>query len=121
MSDHFQGSGHVELQPGDINYPIRFKFVAASASTNNDGSMPFGSTVSSVVSTMKDSKGVDATTSLISSSALSGNDVIVYVSHSTMVSDGRYTLTAKVNFSLAGSTRIFIKEFDFRRVFLRDE
>lgn len=122
MTDHFKGTGHIELQPGDVNYPVSFRFVAASASTANDGSMPYGSTVQSVVSSIKDDgKGIDATTSLIASSALSGNTVTVYLNHSSDVADGDYTLTAKMTFALSGSTRLFTREFDFRRIKLRNE
>ena len=121
MTDHFQGTNHIELQPQDNNVPLKFKFNAASASTANDGSMPYGSTVKSVVSTIKDSYGIDATTSLILSSALNGNSVIVYLKHSTAVQDGLYTLTLKMGFALQGTTSIFTREFDFRRVILRNE
>lgn len=121
MPDHFQGTHHVELQPGDVNLPIRFRFTVASASTANDGSAPFGSTLHSVISTIKDDKGIDATTSILSSSQVTQNVVTVYLNHSSDVSDGRYTLTSKVSFALAGSTRIFTREFDFRRIFLRNE
>ena len=121
MPDHFQGNAHVELQPGDANLPIRFRFNAASASTSNDGAMPFGSTISSVVSTVKDCRGIDATTSLISSSQITQNVVTIYLNHSSDVADGKYTLTSKVNFALAGTTIVFTREFDFRRVYLRNE
>lgn len=123
MGDHFQGSDHVELQPGDRNFPIKMKFNAASASTSNDGSMPYGSTVSSAILTVKSRKGIDATTSILSSSIglISNNSVIAYVNHSSDVSDGAYTLTSKVSFSLLGSTCVFTKEFDLRRIILRDE
>lgn len=121
MRDHFQGSNHVELQPGDRNYPVKFNFNPASASTANDGSIPYGSTIMTVETTVKDQKGIDATTSVLSSSVLSGNSVIVYISHSSDVRDGHYTLTTKIGISLSGSTLIFNREFDFRRLYLRDE
>ena len=121
MGDHFQGNNYVELQPGDRNYPIKFRFVAATASTLNDGSMPYGSTVTSVITTVKDIKGVDATTSIIASSQINANVVTVYVNHSSDVADGLYTITSKVGFALSGSTRILMKEFDFRRLYLRNE
>ena len=121
MPDHFQGTDSVELQPGDVNIPVRMKFNAASATTANDGSMPYGSTVKSVIFSVKDEKGVNATSHIRSSSALSGNSVIAYLKHSTGVADGRYFLTGKVLFGLAGSTLILTKEFDLRRIFLRNE
>jgi hypothetical protein len=121
MADHFKGYNFVELQPNDRNYPVSFKFVAASASTANDGSMPYGSTVVSVVSSVKDERGVNASSSIISSSKISGNTVTVYLNHSSNVADGRYILTSKVTFALSGSTLTFTKEFDFRRLYLRNE
>lgn len=121
MADHFQGNDYVELQPGDINYPVKFRFNPASASTKNDGAMPYGSTVKTVVTTIKDDKGISATSVLLSSSSISANTVILYLKYSTGVANGRYTITSKVNFSLSGSTRILTKEFDFRRLYLRNE
>jgi hypothetical protein len=121
MPDHFQGSAHVELQPGDENLPVRFRFNAATASTSNDGAMPFGSTVNSVISSVKDERGIDATTSIIATSQITQNVVTIYLNHSSDVADGKYTLTSKVTFSLAGTTILFTREFDFRRVYLRNE
>src|SRR3972149_6127580 len=112
MTGHFNGNVFIELQPGDINYPVRFRFNAASASTKNDGAMPYGSTVKTVVTTIKDDKGVNATSFLLSSSSISTNTVILYLKYSTSVVNGRYTITSKINFSLLGSTRIATKEFD---------
>ena len=122
MPDHFKGSDSVELQPNDRNVPVRLIFKAASASTLNDGSMPYGSTVKSVIFSVKDyEKGIDATSSIRSSSQLSGNTAIAYLNHSTNVANGQYTLTGKMSFSLAGSTLVMSKEFDFRRIYLRNE
>jgi hypothetical protein len=121
MADHFKGYKFVELQPNDRNFPISFKFVAASASTANDGSMPYGSTVVSVISSVKDERGIDASSSIISSSRINGNTVTVYLNHSSNVADGRYTLTSEITFALSGSTMVFTKEFDFRRIYLRNE
>ena len=121
MADHFQGSESIELQPGDVNVPVRMKFNAATASTANDGSMPYGSTVKTVVFSIKNERGINATSFLRASSALSGNTVIAYLKYSTGVADGRYFLTGKVSFSLAGSTLVLTKEFDLRRIFKRNE
>lgn len=120
MPDHFQGTNYVELQPGDINIPIKFIFTAASASTTNDGSMPYGSTVKSVVSSIKNDFGTDATTSLISSSAINENSIIVFLSYSSNIALGKYILTTTVKFALSGTTTIMTKEFDFSRVYLRN-
>lgn len=119
--DHFQGYGYIELQPGDRNFPAKFLFNPASASTKNDGSLPYGSTLVSVVSTVKNIRNADATTSIISSSFISGNNVVVFLNHSSSVRDGKYILTMKIDFSVSGSTLVSSKEFDFRRLILRNE
>lgn len=45
----------------------------------------------------------------------------VYHDHSSSVRDGKYILTMKIDFSVFGSTLVSSKEFDFRRLILRNE
>ena len=120
MADDFTGSGHVTLQPGDVNVPVAEKFNPASASTNNDGAIPYGSTLSSVTFTCFHEDGTSST-ALITSSRVSGNSAYAYLSYSTAVSDGVHHLTATAIFSLSGVASSMTREFDLNRIYVKDK
>jgi len=119
MADSYDGTRHVELQPGDVNIPVFLKLNACSASTANDGSIPYGSTVVSATVTCFHRNGTSST-ALISGSTESGNTVVVYLSYSTAVPTGRHDLTAKVTLSLSGWSANMVREFDLNRIFVKD-
>ena len=119
MTDSFKGSEYVNIQPGDANVPVSLRLVAATNSTSNDGSMPFGSTVVSAVVTAKTAAGI-ATTDLVSSSTESGNTIIAYLSYSTDLTKGLYNLTAKVTMSISGSILNMTREYDLNRIYVKD-
>ena len=114
---------YVDIQPGDANVPIKFKFNAASASTSNDGSIPYGSTLaaSTIHVHRHDDTGFNASTMLISSRTLSSNSVIAYLQHSTQMPDGLYDVTVKCNFNLSGSTFVMTRQRDFDRIYVRNK
>lgn len=118
--DSFKGSGQVDVQPGTLNKPLRLRLKACSASTKNDGSMPFGSTVISATISAHYAQTGAASTVLVTKSTESGNTVIAYLSYSTALTPGIYHLTARVTMSVSGSTRTYREDFDFNRVFVRD-
>jgi len=120
MADRFQGSDHVELRTGAESVPIWLKFNAATASTKNDGSIPYGSTVYSATVTMTNSETGAATTELHTAVSESSNRVIVYLQHSTAVSTGLYYLQAEVTFSLSGTTQRMTRPFDLDRILVTD-
>lgn len=121
--DAFQGSDHVDIQPGDVNVPINFKFNAASASTANDGSIPYGSTLvaSTIHAHRHDDTSFDASTMLVNSRALSSNNVIAYLQYSTKMPDGLYDVVAKCDFSLSGSTLVMTRQRDFDRIYVKNK
>ena len=119
MADDFQGDNYILLQPGDLNVPVKFRFVAATASTANDGSMPYGSTIVSSSMAAYRQDGTVITSKLIAETVISGNTVIAYLQYNSTLADGEYYLTVKPTFSLVGSTRNMTKEFDFARVHVR--
>ena len=47
----FKTTNKIHLQPNDTKYAATFKFPIASSATNNDGTIPFGTTISSVLVT----------------------------------------------------------------------
>jgi len=119
--DSFKGTGKVDVQPGTVNKPIFLRLKAASASTKNDGSMPYGSSVvSSTVSAHYAQTGADYSTTLITLSTESGNTIVAYLSYSSALPTGLYHVTASVTMALTGSTALFTDEYDFNRVWVRD-
>lgn len=122
MADDFKGSNHIDLEPGDANVPVKFKFKAASASTANDGAIPYGSTLASstVHAHLHSDTGIAVSTQLVTSRALSSNSVVAYLTHTTTIVDGLYDLTMVNTYSLSGSTLVMTRQHDFDRVFVRN-
>lgn len=120
-SDDFQGSDYICIQPGDSFVPIGLKLNAASASTANDGSIPYGSTVVSSSMSAHHENGTDATTTLIAVTTESGNTIYGYLSYSTALTAGWYHITAKVTLSVAGRSTDMTREFDLDRIRVKDK
>jgi len=118
--DDFKGTDQVTVRRGDVNVPVRLHLKACSASTKNDGSMPFGSSVlSSSVSAAYAQTGTDATTALIASTTNSGNTVIAYVTPSSTLPLGLYKLKAAVTMTLQGASTNSTRNYRFNRVKLK--
>ncbi len=118
MADDFRDGGYITLRPGSSNVPIRMKFNPASASTKNDGSIPFGSTLISATVTARNYETGVASSSMIDSVTTSSNIVIAYVDYSTGLLPGLYNLTATAIFSISGSALQLSKPFDLDRIYL---
>jgi hypothetical protein len=118
--DNFQGSGSVDVQPGTRSKPIYLRLKPCTASTKNDGSMPFGSTLHSAqVFAHRASDGV-ATTHLVLKSTQVGNTIVAYLNYSTLLTPGLYHLTARANIVVAGLSTYYREEYDFNRVMVKD-
>ena len=113
MSDSFQGVDKIVLQPGSATVPYTFTFAACSSATANDGSIPFGTTISTAVIKAFDEVGTDSTAALISAQSLVSPVVTVSLKWPTTA--GRYSL----EFVLTLSTSA-VMEFDFTRVYAED-
>jgi hypothetical protein len=120
MPDNFQGSNYTVIQRGDVNVPVRLRLKACSASTKNDGSMPYGSSVISSTCSSHWGQNGAATTSLIASATESGNTIVTYLSYSSDLKKGAYHLTAKVTVTLSGTTEVMTREYDLDRIFIKD-
>ena len=121
MGDNFQGNDSITIQPGDINVPVFLRLSACSASTKNDGSMPYGSSViSAAVTAHKGVGGADATSNLISSSTEVANTIIVYLTHNAALEKGLYNITATVTMDLDGAAFNMTREYDLNRIYVRD-
>ena len=124
MSDSFGGSNRINIQPGDVNIPVHLKLNPASASTRNDGSIPYGSSVQSVTFTAHHSEsGLSATSAIFASSSEAGassNVVVTYLKYDSTLPNGLYDLTAHVVFTISGSSLLATREYDLNRVYVMD-
>lgn len=126
MGDHFRGSNIIQLQPGDTSVPFRFQFTVASSSGKSDGALPNGSTVvSCVADAHRGNDGVAVTTGdLVHSNtdfSYDGNTAVIPLTYSSTIGAGTYHLSINVTASINGTTSdLFIKQFDFNRISVRD-
>lgn len=122
MADDFQGNDSITIQPGDVNIPVFLRLKACSASTINDGSMPYGSSVvSSTLTAHRGVGGANASSLLIASATESGNTIIAYLSYSSQLAKGLYNLTATVTMDLNGAAFNMVREYDLNRIYLKDK
>jgi len=119
--DKFQGSGFIDIQPGTKNKPIYLRLKPCTASTKNDGSMPFGSTIAQCrVRAHRAADGVSASQLVSRSTVPTSNTIVAYLSYSTTLAPGLYHLTALVKMSVSGLTTYYQEEYDFNRVMVKD-
>lgn len=90
MSD-FQGKENIILKPGDVADVRRFKIVVAPSLTEK-GTIPYGTTVASVVVTAYKDDDTDVSTDLISSYSLADNVVILVLKYPVTNGVGNYYL-----------------------------
>ena len=112
MPDLFLTKGKILLQPGSDAVPYFFTFPAATSQEANDGSIPYGTTISSKAITAFDADGNDVTSEIIVSTSLSTPVVTVRFKYPATTGDGRYS----IEFLLTLSTGA-VMEFDFTRIF----
>ncbi|MDO9069332.1 MAG: hypothetical protein Q7W05_12845 [Deltaproteobacteria bacterium] len=82
------GGDIVTLRVGTVGYPMAFMFAAASSETANDGSIPFGSTITGVAVTVAAYGGGDISADVIGTAVVSGAGLQVDVTF-------KYSTTAK--------------------------
>lgn len=120
MADAFKSQLYVNIQPGDLNVPIQFKFNPCSGTTKNDGAIPHGSTLASSTAWGYTEQGVNISTSLIVTIASSSNTVTAYLRHSSSFGDGIYKITLQNTFSLVGRSTLMTRQYDFNRIYVGD-
>jgi len=120
MVDTFDGVKTINLQPGERDVPLRMRVTIASASTANDGFIPFGSTLSSVAVTAHNGETRSSSTQLIAATSISGNTVVIYLDHTTKLEAGTYHIETRGTFSVSGSTKQLVRQMDFNRVIMKD-
>lgn len=116
--DNFRGNLHITLEPGDVNVPLRAHFPPASASTANDGAIPYGSTLANCTAYahLGDDTAYDGTTMMIAAVEVSSNIAVAYLTWTSDLVSGMYHITWKPQFALTGTTRLMTRQFDYDRV-----
>jgi len=114
----FKTAENIKLQPGDTKVGVNFLFPIESVAYANDGAIPYGLTISSVVVTSS-YNGVSITDMIIGSPILTGtnlNIVQVVLSYpSTTMALITNKITASLRFILTLSDTS-TREFDFRNI-----
>lgn len=114
----FEGTKPIFLQPADSKVPYSFEYTVCSATTANDGSLPYGHTLSSIVTSVhrEDAGVVD----IISSSSVTNQVHTIWISYpaTAPVYTGRYHLTFVATVSDGATT--YKREFDFNRLIVRN-
>ena len=113
MGDSFQSVKTITIQPGSATVPYTFTFAACSSATANDGSIPFGTTIASCVTTAYNEAGTDSTALLVYTESLATPVVTVGLKWPTTA--GRYSLEFVLTLSSGA-----VMEFDFTRIYARD-
>ncbi len=107
-------NGKIVLQPNS-NVKYKFKFPPAEVA-DGPGSIPYGTTVSSVDVTVYNSDGTDVGTSVLVSDALANNNVVCKLKYSSTWGEGRYKITFVLTLSDADTL-----EYDFQGLYLEDK
>lgn len=115
MADSFQGVADIILQPGTSAAPYTFTFAACSSATANDGSIPFGTAISSVAVKAFDEGGTDRTTEIVASQSTTTTVVSTGLKYPSTTGAGRYSLEIVLTLNSGA-----VLEFDFTRVFAKD-
>ena len=115
MGDSFQGVADIILQPGSATVPYTFTFAAASSATANDGSLPYGTTISTGVVIAYDEAGNVVTTEMIASESNTSTVQTVNLKYPATTGAGRYSLEMVLTLDSGA-----VMEFDFTRVFAKD-
>jgi hypothetical protein len=111
----FQGRDSIWLQPGDATVPYTFTFAACTSATANDGSIPYGTTVSSVVVTVFDEAGTDVTTQIVASETNTSLVETINMKYPATAGGGRYSIEMLVTLSSGA-----VMEFDFTKLYALD-
>ena len=115
MGDSFQGVKTITLQPGSATVPFAFTFAACSSATANDGSIPYGTTISSAAIKAFDETGTDRTAEMVASETNTATVLTINLKYPATTGAGRYSLEMVVTLDSGA-----VMEFDFTRVYAKD-
>lgn len=111
----FKGMSRIELQPNDVDVPYQFYFTACSSASANDGWLPYGDGIASVVVTAWTSDGTQDSEIIAADTEV--NDVVTLdLTYPLTNGPGRY----KIRFVITTDDGATI-EADFDRVYAKDK
>jgi len=116
MYDDFRGKDPIILQPGDNDVPYTFTFKPSSNSTANSGSIPYGTTISSVAVKVYNELGSTVTGEIVSSESNSSLVETISLKYPATAGPGRYSVEMLLTLSSSA-----VMEFDFTRVYALDK
>ncbi len=115
----FEGTKPIILQPGDFGVPRQWEFTVCSNSTGNDGGLPWGHSLSSVVTTIHREDGTNLTASILASSSCTGNILTTWLKYTTANAiPGKHHIKFTATIDMV--TTSYTEEFDFNRLILKD-
>ena len=115
MADNFQGTKTINLQPSDSAVPYTFTYSVCSSATANDGSLPFGTLISTADVKAFDENGADVTTEIVHNDSNTTTVVSVALKYPATSKEGRYSLEIVLTLDNGA-----VMETDFVRVFAKD-
>ena len=117
MADDFVGVASIELQPATAGAPYTFSLPACSGVGTNDGRLPYGDSIVSVIVTAHTAAGVDVTAELISGTptVTDGEDITVALNYPATTGPGRYHL--RFVYTLDSGV---VDEVDFNKIMALD-
>ena len=114
MSDSFQDADPIILQPGS-SLTRTFTFAACTSATANDGSIPYGTTVSTVDITAFDESGTDVTVQIVVSESNTSLVETIKLKYPATSGTGRYSIEMIVTLDSGD-----VMEFDFTKLYALD-
>ena len=104
------GDEIVLLHEGTVAYPLTFIFEACTTAISNDGSIPFGTIISSAEIVVTDKKGNDISADIISSETVVGGlKVALLLDYPVDAVSGKCVVTIYLTLS---SAAVFPKRWD---------
>ena len=110
MADDVLGTETLELQPGDVAVPYTFRVTVCSSADGNDGFIPYGTNVSSLVATTYNSSDA-AKTDILNNTynySVTDNLITFYLDYPTVSGIGLYKLKGILTLDNGRTTKAFV-------------
>jgi len=109
----FKGTNQIIIQPNDQNRGFTYHCTTCTSATANDGTLPYGTTISGVTTVATLDGVVD--TELVAATVLDTPDITVALDYPSINGAGRYSLTFILELSDSSTL-----ELDFDRVMVKN-
>lgn len=111
----FSGGSIVWVQPSTSEYPLRVTFSAEYAAGANDGSLPYGTTITSATIVASDADGTTSDDLVDDGSIVTGDTYVDCTLSYPTLGDGLYTLEYRLTLSSGA-----VIPYDAKRVYCGD-